>query len=137
MTTRYLLVLSFVALGFTAGAQSTVATPVAATESAKPTLSKEEKEKQKARQEQELADAAKAAGLTDAQQAAVRDALEAANTESKTLKANSTLTEEQKTEAKKAINGRKNDKLKEIMGSDNYKKWVEARKAQRAGAPAQ
>ncbi|GAB4094394.1 hypothetical protein [Flaviaesturariibacter terrae] len=128
---KILLLCCFAALSAAAVAQSgPAATPV----------SKEEKARQKAQQEQDLVDAMKGAGLTDAQMQSVREALETAAAASRELKANATLSEDQKLEAKKKINDDKNARLKEIMGAEAYSKWNNIRKEQKAKAavpPAQ
>ncbi|RYZ19814.1 MAG: hypothetical protein EOO16_18800 [Chitinophagaceae bacterium] len=131
---KQLLLLAFsAALTLGASAQAnTAATPAAS----KTTLSKEEKAKQKEQQERDLSEALQAAGLTDAQSQSVRAVLDASNAASKELKANTSLTEEQKAEAKLKINAEKNTKLKDIMGAENFKKWNEARKQQKARAEA-
>ncbi|RYY84677.1 MAG: hypothetical protein EOO15_18835 [Chitinophagaceae bacterium] len=95
---------------------------------------KEEKARMKEQQEADLVEAFKAAGLTDAQITSVREALETAGKASKDLKANTTLSEEQKLEAKTKINADKNARLKEIMGADAYRKWNEIRKQQKTRA---
>jgi uncharacterized membrane protein len=133
---QLLLLLSCAAMGFAANAQTATATPAASVETAKPALSKEEKAKQKAQQEQDLADAIKGAGLSDDQAKSVHEALDAANKENKALSTDASLTEEQKAAAKKQISDRKNNRLKEIMGSETYKKWNDIRKEQKARTSA-
>ena len=73
----------------------------------------------------------KAADLSDVQMVKVRAVLDAAGKASKDLAANATLTDDQKKEAKAKITDDKNTKLKEIMGAEGYKKWNDARKAQK------
>jgi LAS superfamily LD-carboxypeptidase LdcB len=133
MNPRFFLLIAFAAFATTAGAQTTTTTTTT-TEAARPALTKEEKAKVKAQQEQDLTDALKKTGLTDAQQQAVRDALDAANKQNNDLKANTTLTEEQKAEEKKKISDAKNAKLKEIMGADGYRQYNAIRKEQKAKA---
>ncbi|MDB5253158.1 MAG: hypothetical protein JWP27_2327 [Flaviaesturariibacter sp.] len=131
MKARFLLLAAFAAFATTANAQQAAS---ASTETAKPALTKEEKAKIKAQQEQDLAEALKKAGLSDTQQQAVREALDAANKLNNELKANTALTDEQKAEEKKKISDNKNAKLKEIMGEDAYRQYNAIRKEQKAKA---
>ena len=128
---KILLICCLAAFGVAAQAQTTAVQASATT-----VVSKEEKARQKAQQEQDLADAFKAAGLSDAQITSAREALDAASKANRELKANTSLSDEQKEEAKKKISDEKNARLKEIMGAEAYRKFNAARKEQKARSEA-
>lgn len=113
-------------LSFAANAQQTE----------KPQLSKEEKAKLKQKQEDELNAAFKEVGLTEEQIKQYKEVTAEANKKSNAVKADATLTDEQKEAKRKEINSEKNDKLKEIMGADKYKQFNAIRKKQKEAAAA-
>ena len=100
----------------------------------KPQLSKEEKAKLKQKQEDELNAAFKEVGLTEEQIKQYKEVTAEANKKSNAVKADATLTDEQKEVKRKEINSEKNDKLKEIMGADKYKQFNAIRKKQKEAA---
>ncbi|MBL0355761.1 MAG: hypothetical protein IPP72_02215 [Chitinophagaceae bacterium] len=106
-----------------------------AQEAAKVELTKEKKAELKKMKEEHLTASFTDAGLTEEQIAQARATIEGAMQKSNELKADKTITGEEKELKKKAINEEKNSKLKEIMG-DKFKPWNEIRKKQKAAEEA-
>lgn len=102
-----------------------------AQETAKTEMSKEKKAEMKKMKEEHLTASFKDAGLTEDQVKQARTTIETAMQKSNELKADKTITEDEKELKKKAINEEKNSKLKEILG-DKFKIWNEIRKKQKA-----
>ena len=103
---------------------------VLAQEKATVEMSKEKKAALKKMKEEHLTASFREAGISAAQEKLIRAAMEAANEKSNALKADKTLSEEERNTRKKAINEEKNNLLKEILG-DQYKSWNEIRKKQK------
>jgi hypothetical protein len=100
-------------------------------ETAKVELSKEKKGELKKMKEDHLVASFTEIGLKDEQAKQAREIIQAAMQKSNELKANSTLTEEERKAKKDAINDEKNEKLKALLG-DKYKPWQAIRKKQKA-----
>lgn len=94
-------------------------------------LSKEKKAALKKMKEEHLAASFTEAGIPDDQAKMARAAMESATEKSNALKADKSLTDDERDARKKAINEEKNGQLKEILG-DKYKPWNEIRKKQKA-----
>ncbi len=103
----------------------------------KPAMSKEEKEKTKLKKEQDLNDAIKQLGLSLDDDAKLRDILKDADTKSRDLKGNTTITEEQRAASKKVITDEKNARLKALLGEEKYKQWNDIRNKQKAASAPQ
>jgi len=102
-----------------------------AQEAAKVELTKEKKAELKKLKEAHLTSSFTDAGLSAEQITQARAAIESAMQKSNELKADKTISDDEKELKKKAINEEKNSKLKEIMG-DKFKAWNEIRKKQKA-----
>jgi hypothetical protein len=98
------------------------------------TMTKEEKEAAKAKKEADLQDAFKTAGLTADEQQKTKTILEETATLNKTIKADATLSDDQKTEKAKENNKVRDTKLKELLGEAKYKALKDAQKAQKGTA---
>lgn len=97
-------------------------------------MSKQEKEAAKAKKEANLQEAFKAAGLTTEEQQLIRTSSAARSEYGKTLKADASLSDEdRKAKAKEFITAEDN-KLREKMGQDKFKAFKSAQKAQREAA---
>ena len=102
-----------------------------AQETAKVEMSKEKKTAFKKMKEEHLIASFTEIGLKEDLVKQAREVIQAAMQKSNELKADNTLTDEEKKTKKVAINDEKNAKLKEIMG-DKYKAWTDVRKKQKA-----
>jgi hypothetical protein len=98
------------------------------------TLSKEEKAVAKAKKEADLMVAFKTAGLTEDEQQKYRAIMEESSALGKALKADATLTDEQKSEKSKEYSKAKEGKIKELLGVEKYKALKEVQKAQKEAA---
>lgn len=112
----------------------TLVTNAQSTEKAPQT--KEEKAKIKAQKEADLTSALKQLGITEDQENQVRDVLKNADQQSKDLKADATLSDEEKASKKEGIMSDKNQKLKVILGEEKFKTYNSIRKKQREAAEA-
>jgi Spy/CpxP family protein refolding chaperone len=93
--------------------------------------SNDEKAMMKAKFDEQLNENIKELGLTDEQGNQVKDVMKDASKRSSELKKDTSLNEEAKATKKEEINNEKNDKLKQIMGSEKYKQWNLIRKKQK------
>ena len=100
-------------------------------EKTKVELSKEKKAELKKLKEEHITASFTEVGLKDEEAKRARGVIAEAMQKSNELKADNTLTEEDKKAKKEAINDEKNTKLKEILG-DKYKEWQAIRKKQKA-----
>lgn len=100
-------------------------------EVAKIELSKEKKGQLKKMKEEHLLASFSEIGLKDEQAKQAREIIQAAMQKSNELKADNTLTEEDKRAKKEVINDEKNEKLKVLL-EDKYKPWQAIRKRQKA-----
>jgi hypothetical protein len=99
-------------------------------------LSKEEKAAAKAKKEADLMDAFKTAGLTEVEQQKYRLIMEESSAFGKALKADATLSDEEKAVKSKEYGKAKDAKLKELLGLEKYKAFKEVQKAQKEAAKA-
>ena len=100
------------------------------------TLSKEEKAAAKAKKEADLMEAFKTASLTEVEQQKYRVIMEESSAFGKSLKADATLSDEEKAAKSKEYGKAKDAKLKELLGIEKYKAFKEVQKAQKAAAKA-
>ena len=100
------------------------------------TLSKEEKEAAKAIKEANLQEAFKAADLTAEEQQMVRTSLEARSAYKKSLKADSSLSEEDFNTKYKEFSKSEDEKYKAAFGEAKYKTFKATQKAQKEAAQA-
>lgn len=100
------------------------------------TASKEDKAAAKAKKENDLLEAFKTAGVTEAEQLKVRAIMDENSAFGKTLKADASLSEEDKKAKNKEYYNVSNGKLKEILGADKYKAFKDIQKAQKEAAKA-
>jgi len=100
------------------------------------TLSKEDKAAEKAKKESDLLEAFKTAGLTDQEQQKVRVIIEEKSVFGKALKADNSLSEEDRKAKNKEYNNVSNDKLKELLGAEKYKAFKNIQKEQKEAAKA-
>lgn len=96
-------------------------------------MSKEDKAAAKAKKEADLQEAFKTAGLTADEQQKTKTILEETSALNKTVKADTTLSEEQKLEKSKENTKVRDAKLKDLLG-DKYKLLKDAQKAQKEAA---
>ena len=99
-------------------------------------VSKEEKDAMKAKKEADLVEAFKSADFTAEQQTKAREIMDEAAKKGKELKANTTLTEEERKAKNKEISDAKNAKLKELVGEAKFKAFQRVQKMQKEAAKA-
>ncbi|MBP6587352.1 MAG: hypothetical protein KA208_04940 [Flavobacterium sp.] len=95
------------------------------------TMSKEEKAAAKAKKEADLQEVFKTAGLTADEIQKFRTIVEESSALNKTVKADTSLSEEQKTVKTKENTKARDAKLKELLGEAKYKALKDAQKAQK------
>ena len=100
------------------------------------TASKDDKAAAKAKKESDLLDAFKIAGITDEEQQKVRVIMDENAAFGKTLKADTSLSDEDRKAKNKEYYNVSNGKLKEIIGAEKYKAFKDAQKAQKEAAKA-
>lgn len=100
------------------------------------TMSKEDKAAAKAKKESDLLDAFKTAGITDEEQQKVRAVMSENSAFGKTLKADATLSDEDRKAKNKEYYNISNGKLKEMLGAEKYKTFKEVQKAQKEATKA-
>lgn len=100
------------------------------------TMSKEDKAAAKAKKESDLLEAFKTADISDAEQIKVRAIMEENSAFGKTLKADATLSDEDRKAKNKEYYKISNEKLKELIGPDKYKTFKDVQKAQKEAAKA-
>jgi hypothetical protein len=98
------------------------------------TMSKEDKAAAKAKKEADLQEAFNKAGLTADEQQKTKSILEETSALNKTVKADATLSEEQKMEKSKENTKARDAKLKELLGDAKYKALKDIQKAQKEAA---
>ncbi|NDP27340.1 MAG: hypothetical protein GZ087_07945 [Flavobacterium sp.] len=98
-------------------------------------MSKEDKAAAKAKKEADLKEAFDKAGLTAVEQQKTKTILEETAAMNKTVKADATLTDDQKMEKAKENTKVRDSKLKELLG-DKYKPLKDIQKAQKEAAQA-
>jgi len=131
---KYLLI-TIIAVGFAfTGVQAQEKEAIKAPQ--EKTLSKEDKAAAKAKKESDLLEAFKTAGLTDQEQQKVRVIIEEKSVFGKALKADNSLSEEDRKAKNKEYNNVSNDKLKELLGAEKYKAFKNIQKEQKEAAKA-
>ncbi|CAN1510123.1 hypothetical protein MCEGE10_00769 [Flavobacteriaceae bacterium] len=100
------------------------------------TMSKEDKATAKAKKESDLLEAFKTTSVTDEEQQKVRAIMEESSAFGKALKADASLSEEDKKAKNKEYYNVSNGKLKEILGAEKYKAFKDVQKAQKEAAKA-
>jgi hypothetical protein len=100
------------------------------------TMSKEDKANAKAKKESDLLEAFKTASVTDEEQQKVRAIMEENSAFGKALKADASLSEEDKKAKNKEYYNVSNGKLKEILGAEKYKAFKDVQKVQKEAAKA-
>ena len=100
------------------------------------TMSKEDKATAKAKKESDLLEAFKTAGITDEEQQKVRVIMDENAAFGKTLKADVSLSDEDRKAKNKEYYNVSNGKLKEILGAEKYKAFKDVQKAQKEAAKA-
>lgn len=98
------------------------------------TMTKSEKQAAKEKKEADLIAAFKTAGLTNDEQMKVRGLLEASNEKTKPIKADATLSAEDKKDKLDAIMKDRNEEMKSFLGKEKYKALKDAQKAQKEAA---
>lgn len=97
------------------------------------TQSKEEKAEAKAKKDADLQEAFRIAGFTEAEGELVKTSYAARSANTKKLKADSSLSEEDVKAKSKEFSTSEDDMLKEKVGMLKYKAFKAAQKAQRGG----
>ena len=129
---KYLLTTLFtVFLSFTAAVAQEKAPDKAPQEK---TMSKEEKAAAKAKKEADLQEAFKTAGLTADEQQKFKAIVEESAALNKTVKADTSLTDDEKMIKSKENTKVRDAKLKELLGEAKYKALKDAQKAQKETA---
>ena len=100
------------------------------------TISKEERASAKVKKEADLMEAFKTAGLTEDEQQKFRSIMEESSAFGKSLKADATLSDEEKAAKSKEYSKAKEGKIKELLGVEKYKALKEVQKAQKEAAKA-
>ena len=100
------------------------------------TISKEERAAAKVKKENELMEAFKTAGLTDDEQQKYRSIMEESSAFGKALKADATLSDEEKAAKSKEYSKAKEGRIKELLGVEKYKALKEIQKSQKEAAKA-
>lgn len=95
------------------------------------TMSKEEKAAAKAKKEADLQEAFNNAGLTADEQQKTRTILDESSALNKTVKADTSLSDDQKMEKSKENNKTRDAKIKELLGEAKYKALKNVQKAQK------
>jgi hypothetical protein len=100
------------------------------------TMSKEDKAAAKAKKESDLLEAFKTAGVTDEEQQKLRTIMDESSAFGKALKADASLSEEEKTAKSKEYGKAKDARYKELLGAEKYKAFKDVQKAQKEAAKA-
>ena len=100
----------------------------------KKAMTKADKEAAKVKKEADLTEAFAKAGATADEQKKARAVLDASNDQTKPIKADATLSEDEKKEKLDAIYKERNEQLKTILGNEKYKAFKAAQKAQKEAA---
>ena len=98
------------------------------------TMSKEEKAAAKVKKESDLQDAFKAAGLSSSEQQMVRTSMDSRNAFKKSLKEDTSLSEDDFNAKYKEFSRNEDAKLKEAFGETKYKVFKATQKAQKESA---
>jgi hypothetical protein len=131
------LLTTIVAIGFAfTGAQAQIQDQVMLKAPQEKTMSKEDKAAAKAKKESDLLEAFKTAGVTEADQLKVRAIMDESSAFGKALKADASLSEEEKTAKSKEYGKAKDGKLKELLGAEKYKAFKDVQKARKEATKA-
>jgi len=126
---KYFLIATF----FATAVFNTVSAQTAIEPAAK-TMTKEEKVVAKAKKEADLQDAFNKAGLTADEQVKSKAALDESNEQTKPIKADASLSDDDKKAKMDVIYKDRNESLKGIMGDAKYKVFKATQKAQKEAA---
>lgn len=126
----FLLATLFTTAIFTTAEAQTAAAPVAKT------MTKAEKDAAKAKKETDLLEAFAKAAFSAEEQTKYRAEVDAGNDKVRPIKADASLTEEDKKIKTDVINKERNDNLKTMLGEAKYKLFKATQKAQREAAIA-
>ena len=99
------------------------------------TMSKEEKDAAKAKKETDLVEAFTKAGFSADEQTKYRAEVEAGNAKMRPIKADASLSEEDKKTKTDVINKERNDNLKTMLGEAKFKLFKATQKEQKETAP--
>ena len=129
------LLTTIIAIGFTySGVQAQEQVTLKAPQ--EKTISKEDKAAAKAKKESDLLEAFKTANVTDDEQQKIRAIMEESSAFGKALKADASLSEEEKTAKSKEYGKAKDARYKELLGAEKYKAFKDVQKAQKEAAKA-
>lgn len=95
------------------------------------TMTKAEKQAAKEKKEADLIAAFETAGLTADEQSKFRACMDASNEKAKPIKADESLSAEDKKAKLDVIYHERNDEIKTILGKEKYKAFKDAQKAQK------
>ncbi len=126
----FFLLLTTVILG-TVSAQTTASTD---TKLETKMMTKAEKQAAKEKKESDLVAAFKTAGMSTEEQAMIRASIDVANEKTKPIKADASLSPEDKVTKVAAIAQDRNEEMKTILGKEKYKAFKDAQKAQKEAA---
>lgn len=131
------LLTTIVAIGFAfTGAQAQTQDQVTLKAPQEKIMSKEDKAAAKAKKEADLLEAFKTASVTEDEQQKVRTIMEESSAFGKALKADGSLSEEEKTAKSKEYGKAKDARLKELLGLEKYKTFKDVQKSQKEAAKA-
>ncbi|MCY7292700.1 MAG: hypothetical protein LH615_11035 [Ferruginibacter sp.] len=122
---KFLIVVFFATAVFNSASAQTSMAP------SNKTMTKQEKVAAKAKKEADLLEAFTKAGLTADEQQKARAALEESNEKIKSIKADASLSDEDKKTKMNAIYKERNNNLKTMMGEATYKVFKATQKAQK------
>ena len=131
----FLSFLVFAALSATAQEQITTAEVTGVAPVAK-SATKADKDAAKVKKEADLMEAFTKAKLSADEQKKARAVLDDSNEKTKPIKADASLSEDDKKEKLDAIYAERNEQLKTVMGNDKYKAFKATQKAQKEAAMA-
>ncbi len=126
MKKMFLCLVAFISITSFINAQE-----VATVKAEAPKLTKEQKAELAAKKEADLIEVFKKAELTDEQQKQTRAALDEFSAQSKIVKNDASLGEDEKKGKLKELSDTKNSKLKEAMGVAKYKAYNAAKREQK------
>jgi len=125
-----------VATSIFATAQAQTENAVTAGTSDKKVMTQKEKEAAKAKKEADLTEAFEKAGVAADVQQKAKAMLDKSNEEAKAVKANTSLTDDDKKAKLEAIYADRNEQLKSILGQEKYKIFKATQKEQKEAAKA-
>lgn len=122
---KKLLLATLFATGITVAQAQTTATP------APQSMTKAEKDAAKAKKQAQLQEAFDKAGLSAPEQMKCRDVFESINLQTKPIKVDASLTDDEKKARLDELYKVRNENLKAVMGEERYKLFKAAQKAQK------